>query len=97
MQRIQLGAPYEEFIKKVIATGYYSTATEVIRDALRYKMGQMEQNRIDHIRSLVAEGEKSLEENQAVLVDKNFEVNLMENIDKKISEGYTIPPYLRPK
>jgi hypothetical protein len=30
MQRIQLGAPYEEFIKKMISSGYYNTSTEFL-------------------------------------------------------------------
>ena len=96
MQRIQLGAPYEEFIKKVIATGYYSTATEVIRDALRYKMGQMEQNRIDHIRSLVAEGQASKDRGDVIEYSEDYLDDLMERARKSLTEDKSIPDHIRP-
>ena len=60
MRRIQLGKPYEHFLDKMVESGYYATATEVIRDALRDKMTEMKNNRIAAIHALLEEGEKSL-------------------------------------
>lgn len=40
MQRVNLGKPYEEYIKKLVKEGYYASASEVLRDALREKMKQ---------------------------------------------------------
>jgi putative addiction module CopG family antidote len=42
MQRVNLGKPYEEFIKKLLDSGYYASASEVLRDALRTKIEQSE-------------------------------------------------------
>jgi antitoxin ParD1/3/4 len=42
MQRVNLGKPYEEFIQKLVESGYYASASEVLRDALRLKMEQSE-------------------------------------------------------
>lgn len=66
MQRINLGKPYEEYIKKMIETGYFGTATEVIRDALRDKMGVGSQLDHSNLIRLVEEGEKSLKEGKTV-------------------------------
>ncbi|MDA3939141.1 MAG: type II toxin-antitoxin system ParD family antitoxin [Spirochaetia bacterium] len=38
MPRINLGEPYEIYIQKQIKTGLFSSATEVIKDALRNRM-----------------------------------------------------------
>jgi putative addiction module CopG family antidote len=38
MSHINLGKPYDKFIKMMIDTGYYESEEEVLRDALREKM-----------------------------------------------------------
>jgi putative addiction module CopG family antidote len=46
MQRVNLGKPYEDFIQKLVASGYYASASEVLRDALRTKMEQTDKWKI---------------------------------------------------
>lgn len=96
MQRIQLGAPYEEFIKKLIETGYYATTTEVIRDALRTKMSEMEVNRIESIRALVAEGQASVDRGETVAFDEDYVNKVMTRANKGIKDSKTIPSHVRP-
>ncbi len=61
MRRIQLGKPYEHFLDKMVESGYYATATEVIRDALRDKMMEMENNRVAKIHDLLSEGQADID------------------------------------
>jgi len=96
MQRIQLGAPYEEFIKKMISSGYYNTSTEVIRDALRGKMPEMEENRIEQIRALVAEGQKSLNKGDVIEVGDNSFNEALKRAKENLADGKEIPNHLLP-
>lgn len=96
MQRIQLGAPYEDFIKNMIASGYYSTSTEVIRDALRAKMRELQENRIEEIRVLVAEGQASVDKGNVVEVNDVFFEEALERAMEDVANGKEIPDHLRP-
>jgi antitoxin ParD1/3/4 len=53
-----LGAHYEEFVRGLVATGRYASASEVMRDALRLLEDheQFRAARLDELRRLVAEG-----------------------------------------
>jgi antitoxin ParD1/3/4 len=53
-----LGAHYEEFVRGLVATGRYASASEVMRDALRLLEDheQLRAARLDELRRLVAEG-----------------------------------------
>jgi len=84
MRRIQLGKPYENFLDKMVESGYYATATEVIRDALRDKMAEMENNRIAAIQSLIAEGEADIAAGRVAPYSKQ----LMDDISKTILRKY---------
>jgi len=96
MRRIQLGAPYEEFIERVISTGYYSSATEVIRDALRMKMREMEENRIEQIRALAAEGQASVDRGDVVEWSEDLLDKAMDRAEENLKEGKIIPDHLKP-
>lgn len=96
MRRIQLGKPYENFLDKMIESGYYSTATEVIRDALRDKMAEMENNRIAAIHALLEEGEKSLLNEGGVEYTPTLMDEIYDEAKKSANTGQTIPKHLRP-
>ena len=54
---ISLGDHFERFIQKEISTGRYSSASEVVRTALR--LLETEENKIKALRAAIEEGERS--------------------------------------
>ena len=96
MRRIQLGKPYENFLDKMIESGYYSTATEVIRDALRDKMAEMENNRIAKIHELLAEGQADIDAGRVHKVDDKYFEDLLKRGLDAASRGDSVPNHLRP-
>jgi len=60
---IALNQHFEKFIKKKVSSGRYSSASDVIRAALR--LLENEENKIEYLRSALDEGEKSK-------IDDNF-------------------------
>jgi len=54
---ISLGDHFESFIQEGISTGRYSSASEVVRTALR--LLEAEENKIKALRATIEEGERS--------------------------------------
>ena len=54
---ISLGSHFENFINSAVASGKYSSASEVVRSALR--LLENEENKIKELRNALIEGEKS--------------------------------------
>jgi len=54
---ISLGSHFEDFINSSIASGKYSSASEVVRSALR--LLELEEQKLKDLREALAEGEKS--------------------------------------
>lgn len=54
---ISLGDHFENFIRNEIANGRYSSASEVVRSALR--LLESEENKLMELRKALSEGEKS--------------------------------------
>jgi antitoxin ParD1/3/4 len=54
---ISLGDHFENFIQEEISTGRYSSASEVVRTALR--LLETEEKKIQALRAAIEEGEKS--------------------------------------
>ncbi|GEM_PF-729739 len=70
---LNLGGLYEEFIKKEIESGLFSSASEVVRDALRRRMEhQQEQNRIDYIHELVNAGAEQIQCGEGIPYTSDF-------------------------
>ncbi|WP_437891409.1 type II toxin-antitoxin system ParD family antitoxin [Phytobacter sp. V91] len=53
---VDLGDELREFVESLIAAGDYRTQSEVVRDSLRLLREQQAQSRLNHLRSLLAEG-----------------------------------------
>ncbi len=96
MQRINLGKPYDEFIQSQIDSGYFGTATEVIRDSLRAKMAESENNRIVHIRALLEEGIESARNRPLIEVTKESLNKILTKARKMSQDKYKVPAYLKP-
>jgi len=54
---ITLGPHFDDFIAKELATGRYSSASEVVRAGLR--MLEDNESKLEHLRHLLTEGENS--------------------------------------
>jgi len=66
MPRINLGEPYENFIQNQIKTGLFSSATEVIKGALRKRMEKEQENRRERVHALLANGEADIQMGKTV-------------------------------
>ena len=63
MPNIDLGDPYESYVKGLIGTGLYSTYAEVVKDALRMHMNnETPSKKMAVIHSAIAEGEQDIKE-----------------------------------
>ena len=61
MPNIDLGDPYESYVKGLIGTGLYSTYAEVVKDALRMHMNsETPSKQMAIIHSAIAEGEADI-------------------------------------
>jgi len=88
MPRINLGEPYEIYIQNQIKSGLFSSATEVIKDALRKRMEKEQENRIVRVHALLAKGEADIQMGKTVayshsLISEISEQGKQNSIDKK--------------
>lgn len=61
MPNIDLGDPYESYVKGLIGSGLYSTYAEVVKDALRMHMNsETPSKKMALIHSAIAEGEADI-------------------------------------
>jgi antitoxin ParD1/3/4 len=96
MQRVNLGKPYEEFIQLLVASGYYASASEVLRDALRHKMEDTEKWKAIRLQQLVQEGLDDIEAGRTVPFDENLMNLAFERARQNALEGKPIPDHIRP-
>jgi antitoxin ParD1/3/4 len=54
---ISLGSHFEDFISSAVASGKYSSASEVVRSALR--LLEVEERKLRYLRNALVEGEES--------------------------------------
>ena len=94
MQRINLGKPYELYIKQMIDEGYFSTATELIRDALREKMFTPKRN--IQLNTLIQEGITDFKEHKFEEFNDKLWDEIKVNAKKRIINNTSIPDYLKP-
>ena len=94
---LNLGEPYEKFIKMQINSGLYSNATELIRDALRRMKNDSEELRIKHIHALIAVGENGISQGSGVEFNENFMDDSMKRAIKNHTSGKTISDEIKPQ
>jgi putative addiction module CopG family antidote len=93
MQRINLGKPYEDYIQKMVNSGYFASASEVIRDALRIKMDKPATKTLSQ---LVQEGQDDLDAGHLHTYDSNFWETVNRKVEENIKNGVPVPGHLRP-
>lgn len=97
MQRIKLGKPYDDYIAQQIEAGYFASATELLRDALRPKMNILQVNTPKKsLLELVKEGEESIKAGRTVPYDEHFWPNIRKKGEQKLNEGSQIPEHILP-
>ncbi len=96
MQRVNLGKPYEEFIQKLVQSGYYASASEVLRDALRLKMEQSEMWQGKRLQQLVQEGLDDVEAGRVVPYSKDLLEKAFEQAKQNALLGKEIPDHIKP-
>lgn len=96
MQRVNLGKPYEEYIKRLVESGYYASASEVLRDALRLKMEQNELWKWERFNQLIQEGLDDVEAGRVIEYDENFWEKVNSQVKKNIKHKKEIPDHVRP-
>jgi len=95
MQRVNLGKPYEEYIKRMVASGYYASASEVIRDALRSKMKE-EKLPKKTLQELVEEGMEDIRAGRIVDYDENFWDKVHKGAEERRKNNIPVPDHLLP-
>ncbi len=96
MQRVNLGKPYEEFIQKLVESGYYASASEVLRDALRFKMESTEKWKVARLQQLVKEGMDDIEAGRTRHFNEELMKEAFENANKNALAGKPIPDHIKP-
>jgi putative addiction module CopG family antidote len=81
MPNIDLGDPYESYVKGLIQTGLYSTYAEVVKDALRLHMNsETNSKRLAAIHAALAEGEADIEAGKTILHKPGLLKEWMEDV-----------------
>lgn len=76
---LTLGEHWEAFIKNKIASGRYSSASEVVRDALRHMEEQ--ENKLQALRAYLAEGEQQIVNGEGI---ENFSMEkIIQELDRE--------------
>lgn len=96
MQRVNLGKPYEEFIQKLVASGYYASASEVIRDALRTKMESHEQWQAARLEQLIQEGLDDVAAGRVKPYSKELMKEIFEKASQNVKLNKPIPDHIKP-
>ncbi len=90
-QRINLGKPYEDYINRMIESGYYASATEVIREALRVKMKDGEEERIATIHRMVNQARQSIAEGRYHVDSEELRKSWLSEAKENALKGKPIP------
>lgn len=98
MQRIKLGKPYDDYIAQQIESGYFASATEVLRDALRSKM-KFEATIAPKksLLELVKEGEESINAGRVTPYSPTLMNELFEQAKQNSILGKPIPDHIKPQ
>jgi antitoxin ParD1/3/4 len=93
-QRINLGKPYEDYINTLVESGYYASATEVIRDALRLKMNNKDEHRKAVIYKMVEQAQESIREGNFIEDSPALRKQMLNEAKANSKKGKPIPNYI---
>jgi len=83
----------EQFIKDMVKKGYYSNATEVVRDAVRRQRekGAAERDIEHRFSAAIKKGEDDIKAGRTVPYDKNFWKRLEKETKNRAKKGKQLP------
>ena len=81
MPNIDLGDPYESYVKGLIGTGLYSTYAEVVKDALRLHMNnETPSKQMAFIHGAILEGEADIQAGRT----RSYEPKLLDALTQNV-------------
>jgi len=94
---LKLGEPFEKYIDEQIRSGFYGSAVEVVRDALRRRMeDSSERARIASIHGLVNTGKAQIENGEGVAYTPDLMDDLAGKAKSASKSGKTISDVVKP-
>lgn len=91
--QIILESPYDEYIAKLIESGNFQNAEQIVQFALNEKFQFDHWD--DHTISLIVEGLKDVEEGNVIEITDDYKTNIMEAARKKYLNNDPIPVHVK--
>lgn len=91
--QIILESPYDEYIAKLIESGNFQNAEQIVQFALNEKFQFDHWD--DHTISLIVEGLKDVEERKVIEITDDYKTNIMEAARKKYLNNDPIPVHVK--
>ena len=83
----------DKFIKNTVAMGYYTSETELVRDAVR----KLRENaNLDSMRKLLSTGLEQIEKGETIPYSTDFMDTAMKQAQKNHQSGKPVPDELKP-
>lgn len=92
--QIILESPYDEYIAKLIESGNFQNAEQIVQFALNEKFQFDHWD--DHTISLIEEGLKDVEEGRLIDITVDYKAEVMEGARKKYLDNDPIPSHIKP-
>ncbi len=94
---IELPPIDEKYLKGKVESGYYSNASEAVRDAVRRMRENDEQRRLDTIRTLIAAGEDQISRGEGVPYTGDLMDNAIEQAVKNSRSQKPVKNEIKPR
>ncbi len=91
--QIILESPYDEYIAKLIESGNFQNAEQIVQFALNEKFQFDHWD--DHTISLIEEGLKDVEEGNVIEITDDYKTNIMKASRKKYLNNDPIPVHVK--
>jgi len=91
---INLSAEMEQYIQRKVATGFYSNASEVVRDAIR-RMRE-EDEKLEAMRAAVRRGDEQLDRGEGADYAPELLVKITEKAFTNATHGKQVNPDVTP-
>ena len=86
----------ENFIKSMVESGYYSNATEMVRDAVRRMRERGDNDKRARLRAALAEGERDLAAGRMVPYTPQFLDDCAKRARENLTRGKKLNPDVLP-
>ena len=90
---INLSSEIEQYLQSKVNSGFYSNASEVVRDAIRR---MWEEDRLDKLRAAIYAGDEQLERGEGIAYSAERLTKITENALSNARKGKKINPDVAP-